>query len=67
VIERAPLGRWREEGATTLGARASREVEKRVAAWTPSRVPDDDKRALRERMTAAAAAAGLESLPPVEA
>jgi trimethylamine--corrinoid protein Co-methyltransferase len=67
VIERAPLGRWREEGATTLGARAAREVEKRVAAWTPSRVSDEAKRALRERMTAAAAGAGLASLPLVEA
>jgi trimethylamine--corrinoid protein Co-methyltransferase len=67
VIERAPLGRWREEGARSLGERAAREVEKLVAAWTPSRVPDDAKRALRERMTAAAAAAGGESLPPVEA
>jgi trimethylamine:corrinoid methyltransferase-like protein len=67
VIERAPLGRWREEGAETLGARAAREVERHVAAWRPSRVPDDTKRALRERMTAAAAAAGLEALPLVEA
>jgi trimethylamine--corrinoid protein Co-methyltransferase len=67
VIERAPLGRWREEGARTLGQRAADEVEKLVAAWTPSRLPDDAKRALRERMTAAAAAAGLESLPPFEA
>lgn len=67
VIERAPLGRWREEGARTLGERAAGEVEKLVAAWTPSRASDDAKRALRERMTAAAAAAGLGSLPPVEA
>jgi trimethylamine--corrinoid protein Co-methyltransferase len=66
VIERAPLGRWREEGETTLGERASREVERLVAAWTPSRLDDETKRALRERMASAAAAAGLDALPPVE-
>jgi len=61
VIERAPLGRWREEGETTLGQRASREVERLVAAWAPSRVPDEAKRALRERMGHAARAAGMGS------
>jgi trimethylamine--corrinoid protein Co-methyltransferase len=65
VIERAPLGRWREEGETTLGRRASREVEKLVAAWTPSRLADDAKRALRERMAGAARAAGMPELPMV--
>ncbi len=58
VIERAPLGRWREEGETTLGQRASREVERLVAAWTPSRLPDETKRALRERMGAGGARGG---------
>jgi trimethylamine--corrinoid protein Co-methyltransferase len=66
VIERAPLGRWREEGEKTLGQRASREVEKLVAAWTPSRIADDAKRALRERMAEAARAAGMAELPMVE-
>ena len=41
VVERAPLGRWREEGETTLGQRASREVERLVGAWAPSRLPDE--------------------------
>ena len=67
VIERAPLGRWREEGETTLGQRASREVARVVAAWTPSRLPDETKRALRERMGHAASAAGMGELPMVEA
>jgi trimethylamine--corrinoid protein Co-methyltransferase len=67
VIERASLGRWREEGETTLGTRASREVERLVGEWTPSRLPEEAKRALRERMAAAAGAAGLETLPAVEA
>jgi trimethylamine--corrinoid protein Co-methyltransferase len=67
VIERASLGRWREEGETTLGARASREVERLVEEWTPSRLADETKKALRERMGAAARGAGLETLPAVEA
>jgi len=69
VIERAPLGRWREEGASTLGARARLEVERVSAAWTPPALPDETKRALRERMLAAAAAAGAGAgaLPAVEA
>ncbi|HUL76136.1 MAG TPA: trimethylamine methyltransferase family protein [Vicinamibacteria bacterium] len=65
VVERAPLGRWREEGETTLGQRASREVERLVAAWTPSRIPDETKRALLERMGHAARAAGMGELPMV--
>jgi trimethylamine--corrinoid protein Co-methyltransferase len=67
VIERAPLGRWREEGKTTLGQRAGREVERIVGEWTPSRLPDDAKRALRERMAHAARGAGMAELPAVEA
>jgi trimethylamine:corrinoid methyltransferase-like protein len=67
VIERASLGRWREEGETSLGARATREVERLIEAWTPSGVPDETKQALRERMGAAAREAGLDALPAVEA
>ena len=67
VVERAPLGRWREEGATTLVERARREVERIVGTWTPSRLPDDTKRALRERMGRAAHEAGQSELPMVEA
>ncbi len=67
VVERAPLGRWREEGETTLGQRARREVERLVGAWAPSRVPDEAKRALRERMGHAARTAGMADLPMVEA
>jgi trimethylamine--corrinoid protein Co-methyltransferase len=67
VVERAPLGRWREEGETTLAERARREVERIVGAWTPSRLPDHAKRALRERMDHAAREAGQPELPMVEA
>ena len=67
VIERASLGRWREEGETTLDTRAGREVDRLIGAWTPSSVPDETKQALRERMGAAAREAGLDALPVVEA
>jgi trimethylamine--corrinoid protein Co-methyltransferase len=67
IIERASLGRWREEGETSLGTRATREVERLIAAWTPSSIPDETKQALRERMGAAASEAGLDALPAVEA
>jgi trimethylamine--corrinoid protein Co-methyltransferase len=65
VIERAPLGRFREEGETTLGERARREVARVVAGWTPSRLPAETKRALRERMDAVAREVGgsLPALP----
>jgi trimethylamine--corrinoid protein Co-methyltransferase len=63
LVERAPLGRWREEGESTLGQRASAEVERLVSAWTPSRLSDETKRALRERIAHAAAAAGTSALP----
>ncbi len=63
LIERAPLGRFRDEGEPTLGARAAREVERLLSAWTPSRLPPETKRALRERMDAAAAQAGCGPLP----
>jgi trimethylamine--corrinoid protein Co-methyltransferase len=67
VIERAPLGRFREEGERTLGARAAAEVERLVAAWRPSRLAAETKRALHERMAAAARQAGMAELPEVDA
>jgi trimethylamine--corrinoid protein Co-methyltransferase len=67
IIERASLGRWREEGETSLGTRATREVDRLIGEWTPSRLPEETKAALRERMAAAASEAGLETLPAVEA
>ncbi len=66
VIDRASLARWREEGGATLGARAASEVAGVIGRWTPSRLPDATKRALRERMAAAARAAGMDALPAVE-
>jgi trimethylamine--corrinoid protein Co-methyltransferase len=67
VIDRAPLARWREEGGETLAGRAAREVERLIARWVPSRLGEDAKRSLRERMGEAAARAGMPTLPCVEA
>ncbi len=63
LVERAPLGRFREEGEVSLGVRATREVERLLAHWTPSRLAPETKRSLRERMDAAAAQAGCGPLP----
>lgn len=63
VIDRASEARWREDGALSLPARAAREVQRIVAAWRPSRLGDDAKRALVQRMEAEARAAGLDALP----
>jgi trimethylamine--corrinoid protein Co-methyltransferase len=67
VIDRASLARWREEGGMTLAGRAAREVERLIARWVPSRLGEDAKRSLRERMGYAAARAGMPALPGVEA
>ena len=67
VIDRSSEARWREEGGESLGARAAREVERLVAAWVPSRLPDTAKRELVSVMESAARVAGLETLPGREA
>jgi len=63
VIDRASEARWHEEGSLPLGARATREVERIVASWRPSRLGDDAKRMLVQRMEAAARTVGLDALP----
>ncbi|MBK6406139.1 MAG: trimethylamine methyltransferase family protein [Holophagales bacterium] len=63
VIDRSSEARWREDGGETVLARAAREVERLVAAWIPSRLPDTVKRDLAGVMEAAAKRAGLDGLP----
>jgi len=46
VIDRASTPRWREEGSLSLGDRAHREVERLLAAYTPSRLPEETRREL---------------------
>jgi len=63
VIDRANHARWLEEGGLTLGQRARREVTRLIGAYQPSRLPDDRKAMLVERMTAEAKRHGMERLP----
>ena len=63
VIDRSSEARWRADGGETLPARAASEVERLLAAWTPSRLPDAAKRDLASVMAAAARRAGLDRLP----
>ena len=63
VIDRASRARWTEEGGRTLDERARDEVRHLLAAWTPSRLSGEAKRALVERMTAEARRAGMDALP----
>jgi trimethylamine:corrinoid methyltransferase-like protein len=63
VLDRASEGRWREEGARPLTARATAEVERIVAAWPGPAVPPETARELERLMAAAAARAGCDALP----
>jgi trimethylamine--corrinoid protein Co-methyltransferase len=63
VVDRASRARWLEAGGATIRERARREVDRIVEAHTPSRLPEDRRRALVARMTAEARRAGLERLP----
>ncbi len=66
VIDRSSEARWRADGSKALIARASGEVERLVAAWTPSRLPESAKRDLGLVMESAARQAGLDVLPARE-
>ena len=63
VVDRANRSRWTEEGSLTLGERAHREVNKHLAAYAPSGLPDDIKRALSELMEEEARRYGMDTLP----
>jgi trimethylamine--corrinoid protein Co-methyltransferase len=63
VLDRANRSRWVEEGSLTIGERARREVTRLVERSRPSRLPDEVKTALVERMTAEGRRHGLDRLP----
>ena len=65
VIDRATRSRWQEEGSLTLGERAHREVEKLIADYTPSRLPDNVKKELTILMEEEARRYGMVSLPKI--
>jgi len=66
VIERANRSRWEAEGSRTLGERAHAEVERHVAAYEPSRLPDGTKAEMVRRMEAEARRHGMDALPAHE-
>ncbi len=63
AIDRANRPRWQEEGGLTLGQRAHREVERLIAEYQPSRLPDETKAELTRLMEAEARRYGMEGLP----
>jgi len=63
VIERANLSRWTEGGQLTLRERATREVSRLVAAYKPSRLPEETKTELTRLMAAEARRYGMDALP----
>jgi trimethylamine--corrinoid protein Co-methyltransferase len=66
VIDRSSEARWLADGSESLFDRAGREVERLVAAWTPSRLPESAKQDLALVMESAARQAGLDALPARE-
>lgn len=63
VIDRANRARFQNEGGVTLRERASNEVERLVADAEPSRLDDEVKAQLIERMESAAKDSGMDALP----
>jgi trimethylamine--corrinoid protein Co-methyltransferase len=63
VVDRANSSRWLEEGGLTLHDRAEAEVERLIAAYTPSSLSEDAKTELERLMTAEAARFGMAKLP----
>lgn len=63
VIDRAGRARWLEEGSTSLQDRSMAEVDRIVADHEPSRLSENARRDLEERMLAAATTCGMDGLP----
>ncbi len=63
VVNRANRSRWLDEGGLSLGQRAANEVERLIASYTPSALPDDVTTELDRLMTAEARRHGMEKLP----
>src|SRR5271157_3984078 len=63
VIDRANREQWRAEGQLTLRERATREVARILAAYEPSRLPEETRLELTRRMRREAQRYGMESLP----
>jgi trimethylamine--corrinoid protein Co-methyltransferase len=63
VIDRANRERWKAGGSLALGARAHREVQRRLETSAPSRLPESAKQELIRLMSEEAARFGMSKLP----
>ncbi len=63
VIDRANRSRWQAEGSLTLRERARKEVERLVADYEPSKLPDKAKSAMTGLMETEARRYGMDRLP----
>ena len=63
VVHRANRSRWLDDGGLSLGQRAAAEVERLIASYTPSALPEDVATELGRLMTAEARRHGMEKLP----
>ncbi|UCG31589.1 MAG: trimethylamine methyltransferase family protein [Phycisphaerales bacterium] len=63
ILDRANRARWKEEGSHPLAERASNEVERLLATYEPSPLPDDVKAELTRLMEAEAHRYRMETLP----
>lgn len=66
AIDRANHSRWMEEGAKTIGQRATSEVNRMIANYQPSDLPEDCKKELSNLMQAEASQQGMSELPEIE-
>jgi trimethylamine--corrinoid protein Co-methyltransferase len=65
IIDRLQTARWHAEGGLTLVQRAHGEVERLLAGYTPSRLPETVKKELVRLMQAEAQRVGMDRLPAV--
>jgi trimethylamine--corrinoid protein Co-methyltransferase len=63
TIDRANRARWHQEGGRPLGDRAHAEVERLIARYQPSSLPDSVQADLTRLMTAEAKRFGMAALP----
>ena len=63
VIDRANLSRWQDEGGINLKERAKSEVKRLIDAYQPSRLPDETKQQLTDRMETEARKNNMQELP----
>lgn len=63
VLDRANRARWEKEGSPSLRERAAREVERLIAQYRPSALPDSVKVELVRLMEQEARRHGMDALP----